>query len=1233
MLHGVDILLGPASNSGVIGEQLTSAAGKVEGVAQHGGSLLAGDGLVGLEGAVLIAGNDTIFSTEGNGAVGPRARGHILKGGIHIVRIGGAQNVGDHSGELSAGDGTGGTEGAVAVAGNVTVSRGLHHVGIVPGIGAHIGEPVAQPHADGVLGRITLVLSNNSHLAGGGEVHIGVAGEQGFALEFGVIDGNNSTLRDGVVGSEIGVLGAVGQSNGDGLAAVVDHSGVAGILLKVEGTHGAAGVGGGHSQVNGVLLVLALAVFVGDSQHIPHSGILGSGSVVQDGSEGAIPIVDHNGTVTVDEEEGVAIAVVGSQGQVVVVIVHGQVVGNVHKHAVAVGTGGGQFVAIKVGSGSISDINTQHKGVGRGAVLQVHRVPGLGVIQVAGESVGDSALNHAIAAESGNGQGGGPAGAVHQAEILQEVVLLGVSLGELKGVLGKQASVVSLAANGVPDTPIDTAGVGSDVPGFHHGDPHLLTEHNDLHAVGDHGITRVPIFVHRAKIVLEGNQVASAVHDEEDTAVGAGGNHRVNGHNLIIAQLLDIRPGQHDINGAVGGGSAEHEAILHIGSGVEVVKETIVEAGEVGDDRHGHVVQSGILLAFLTGDLDVVRSGHGRQLFAGHMEIQGHGSTGHVVDVLGQVGLIANQGRAGARQGLSIVKSIGKGDGGTNGLGVEQVPASQLVGIVHLIGQGELDKVDAVLGDDLALIIGAIGAPQGDVGEGGLHKLVGHGDLQGVPVLGEAVLRLHADLHLVGAVHNAVNRVRNNRIAGRIAVAVAVDFRSGSGLAGHGELHIGVVGSLEGHGHMAGAVVQVGDIGAHGHGDVDGLSILIDHGGLAADGQVMDEGLVVQPGLEEVHVVGTGSFLTVVDLQLGSVGGFTTFFGVILHVLHEIMEVAGAGAVNPVNLIGIGAIVAKGMEVAGGRRDVAVDDLRSADGHGIAAVKAGDPRAGVIQGKLGSDGDSALVVGITPGQQHGNIAGIGEQHGIQSLLGGKGHKAGSGGDVDGVVLGAAVVGDGHGVAILNRHVGIAVGDDLLGGGFRGVVNFGSAHASVAGQADRCSGAGQFQFADAVLPALHVGSVVIGHGEVDIIGLDDGFAQLHVGAGGAVQRELGDGGVGGHIHGIQQDGVVQPGGRLVGIRHGELDLHIPIAVQVSVAVGSLNREPPNVAFASDCRIVSNGVIRSRRRHVGVPHAVARGHKHVYNNVLGQVGDITGVGVGSTASNKLHVLAAGCHVYLL
>ena len=38
-------------------------------------------------------------------------------------------------------------------------------------------------------------------------------------------------------------------------------------------------------------------------------------------------------------------------------------------------------------------------------------------------------------------------------------------------------------------------------------------------------------------------------------------------------------------------------------------------------------------------------------------------------------------------------------------------------------------------------------------------------------------------------------------------------------------------------------------------------------------------------------------------------------------------------------------------------------------------------------------------------------------------------------------------------------------------------------------------------------------------------------------------------------------------------------------------------------------------------------------HKINNVLGQVGDITGVGVGSTASNKLHVLAAGCHVYLL
>ena len=659
---------------------------------------------------------------------------------------------------------------------------------------------------------------------------------------------------------------------------------------------------------------------------------------------------------------------------------------------------------------------------------------------------------------------------------------------------------------------------------------------------------------------------------------------------------------------------------------MEVVKETIVEAGEVGDDRHGHVVQSGILLAFLTGDLDVVRSGHGRQLFAGHMEIQGHGSTGHVVDVLGQVGLIASQGRAGARQGLSNAKSIGKGDGGTNGLGVEQVPASQLVGIVHLIGQGELDKVDAVLGDDLALIIGAIGAPQGDVGEGGLHKLIGHGDLQGVPVLGEAVLRLHADLHLVGAVHNAVDSVRNNRIAG------VVVFRSGSGLAGHGELHLGVVGSLEGHGHMAVAVVQVGDIGAHGHGDVDGLSILIDHGGLAADGQVMDEGLVVQPGLEEVHVVGTGSFLTVVDLQLGSVGlALITSTFIVLDIVHESIKVGGAGAVSPVNFIG--AIVAKGMEVAGGRRGVAVDDLRSADGHGIAAVKAGDPRAGVIQGKLGSDGDSALVVGITPGQQHGNIAGIGEQHGIQSLLGGKGHKAGSGVDVDGVVLGAAVVGDGHGVAILNRHVGIAVGDDLLGGGFRGVVNFGSAHASVAGQADRCSGAGQFQFADAVLPALHVGSVVIGHGEVDIIGLDDSFAQLHVGAGGAVQRELGDGGVGGHIHGIQQDGVVQPGGRLVGIRHGELDLHIPVAVQVSVAVGSLNRELPNVFFATTSKSGSHGVIRSRRRHVGVPHAVARGHKHVYNNVLGQVGDITGVGVGSTASNKLHVLAAGCHVYLL
>ena len=63
-LHQVHALLGPASNGGVIGEQLTGGLGQLKGVAQDGSSLLTGDSLVGLEGAVLVAGQDAVLDQK-----------------------------------------------------------------------------------------------------------------------------------------------------------------------------------------------------------------------------------------------------------------------------------------------------------------------------------------------------------------------------------------------------------------------------------------------------------------------------------------------------------------------------------------------------------------------------------------------------------------------------------------------------------------------------------------------------------------------------------------------------------------------------------------------------------------------------------------------------------------------------------------------------------------------------------------------------------------------------------------------------------------------------------------------------------------------------------------------------------------------------------------------------------------------------------------------------------------
>ena len=68
MLHGVNILLGPASDRAVIREQVAGVAGQVEGVLQDGGNLLAADGLSRLEGAIVVAGDNAVVSAEGDRA-------------------------------------------------------------------------------------------------------------------------------------------------------------------------------------------------------------------------------------------------------------------------------------------------------------------------------------------------------------------------------------------------------------------------------------------------------------------------------------------------------------------------------------------------------------------------------------------------------------------------------------------------------------------------------------------------------------------------------------------------------------------------------------------------------------------------------------------------------------------------------------------------------------------------------------------------------------------------------------------------------------------------------------------------------------------------------------------------------------------------------------------------------------------------------------------------------------
>ena len=380
--------------------------------------------------------------------------GHIRegRGGVSSGIV--IQSLSQDLGELSTGGSAIRLILAVAHAVHITEAGRCHHIVIEPVAGLHVGESVGHLYVNSILSGGSLVLSNDSDLPSRGEVHVGDAGTEGLAQQFGIINGHNSALGIGgefKVGDQVSVLGftqigAIGQSHGDG---VVGDSGSS--ILKAgepELAQSCAGVGLVNLQ-NKLEFLIGIAILIADSQlGIPHTSVASELTQLDIAVIVAIhPIVNIDIAFTADQQEGLALR------HIVIVLVLGPltgVVSHVVEHSVTLGntrirsghTSSGNvpevirrsritvgitiyIAAQHIGAVGVVKVIGQEDGVDAGVAKLI---AGLDIqdavlIQVAGEGVGNI-----VAAQRAlvniDGQVSFPAGAVHQGHVDQASAFL-----------------------------------------------------------------------------------------------------------------------------------------------------------------------------------------------------------------------------------------------------------------------------------------------------------------------------------------------------------------------------------------------------------------------------------------------------------------------------------------------------------------------------------------------------------------------------------------------------------------------------------------------------------------------------------------------------------------------------------------------------------------------------------------------------------------------------------------
>ena len=253
-LGSVHMVSSPVSNSTVVGELLSGDAillGQLKGIVQDSSSLLTGDGLLRLEGAVIITRDDAVLSAEVDSSLAPVVVSNVGESRFNIGIVIIAHGVGDHSGKLGTSGSASGIEGAVAHTGHIAIISSIHHVVMVPSILRNVGEGQANLDGDGVhMGGVTIFRSD-IHLHRVGVVHGSNAALKGN-VALGATHNQLRASGSSKLSNQAGHVGAVGHFHSDGAlfgGAVHDLTGE---VANGEGGDFSFFVGSSPGQIEGV---------------------------------------------------------------------------------------------------------------------------------------------------------------------------------------------------------------------------------------------------------------------------------------------------------------------------------------------------------------------------------------------------------------------------------------------------------------------------------------------------------------------------------------------------------------------------------------------------------------------------------------------------------------------------------------------------------------------------------------------------------------------------------------------------------------------------------------------------------------------------------------------------------------------------------------------------------------------------------------------------------------------